>query len=309
MAGNFWQSSHFHEWLLERQDLIRERNTDLQVLTEEEYQKLMIFFANFIQVLGEQLKVKQQVISTAVVYFKRFYVRNSLKCIDPLLMAPTCIFLASKVEEFGVISNSRLINICQTVVKNKFNFAYAQDFPYRISHILECEFYLLELMDCCLIIYHPYRPLISYIADIKEMRDLKDNKDSKDELLNTAWSVVNDTYRTDIPLLYPPHLIAIACLHMGCVISAKDFKQWFAELNVDLDKVLEITRHILNLYELWKNFDDKKEVPALLAKMPKPKIQPSRPPSQGGGTGQSEVNSNQQSNNSPTSAIQPTQTS
>lgn len=209
MAGNFWQSSHFHEWLLERQDLIRERNTDLQVLTEEEYQKLMIFFANFIQVLGEQLKVKQQVISTAVVYFKRFYVRNSLKCIDPLLMAPTCIFLASKVEEFGVISNSRLINICQTVVKNKFNFAYAQDFPYRISHILECEFYLLELMDCCLIIYHPYRPLISYIADIKEMRDLKDNKDSKDELLNTAWSVVNDTYRTDIPLLYPPHLIAI----------------------------------------------------------------------------------------------------
>ena len=24
--------------------------------------------------------------------------RNSLKCIDPWLMAPTCIFLASKVE-------------------------------------------------------------------------------------------------------------------------------------------------------------------------------------------------------------------
>lgn len=70
-----------------------------------------------IQVLGEQLKLRQQVIATATVYFKRFYARNSVKCIDPLLLAPTSVFLASKVEEFGVISNSRLITTCQTVGK------------------------------------------------------------------------------------------------------------------------------------------------------------------------------------------------
>ena len=132
-----------------------------------------------IQVLGEHLKLKQQVIATATVYFKRFYARNSLKCIDPLLLAPTCILLASKVEEFGVISNNRLITTCQSVgkslfetfsatiylllitvnftVKSKFNYAYPQEFPYRANHILECEFYLLENMDCCLVVYQPYR--------------------------------------------------------------------------------------------------------------------------------------------------------
>lgn len=63
-------------------------------------------------------------IATATVYFKRFYARNSLKCIDPLLLAPTSVFLASKVEEFGVISNTRLITICQTVGKyNKYSIA------------------------------------------------------------------------------------------------------------------------------------------------------------------------------------------
>lgn len=67
------------------------------------------------QTLGEQLKLRQQVIATATVYFKRFYARNSLKCIDPLLLAPTSIFLASKVEEFGVISNSRLVSTCHQV--------------------------------------------------------------------------------------------------------------------------------------------------------------------------------------------------
>jgi cyclin C len=64
---------------------------------------------------------------------------------------------------------------------------------------------------------------------------------------------------------------------MACATQSKDFKQWFAELNVDLDKILEISQQIFHLYEVWKNFDDKKEVSALLAKMPKPKTQgPSR---------------------------------
>lgn len=70
-----------------------------------------------IQMIGEQLKLRQQVVATATVYFKRFYARNSLKCIDPLLLAPTTVFLASKVEEFGVISNSRLISTMGTVSK------------------------------------------------------------------------------------------------------------------------------------------------------------------------------------------------
>jgi len=129
-----------------------------------------------------------------------------------------------------------------------------------------------------LILYHPYRPLVQFIQDLKELKDTKDHTSKdKDELQNQAWNFINDTYRTDIPLLYPPHLVAIAAMQLACVVAGKDnFRQWFAELNVDLDKVLEITQQILRLYELWKNFDEKKEVPALLAKMPKPKVQPSR---------------------------------
>lgn len=73
------------------------------------------------------------------------------------------------------------------------------------------------------------------------------------------------------------HSHKTACLHVACVIASKEsYKQWFAELNVDFDKVLEITRHILNLYEMWKSFDEKKEIGHLLSKMPKPKTQGSK---------------------------------
>eukprot|EP00057_Strongylocentrotus_purpuratus_P009594 XP_011664068.1 PREDICTED: cyclin-C-like [Strongylocentrotus purpuratus] len=73
MAGNFWQSSHCQQWILDKQVLMKDRQTDLEILTEEEYQKCMIFYAGVIQALGEQLKVRQQVVSTATIYFKRFY--------------------------------------------------------------------------------------------------------------------------------------------------------------------------------------------------------------------------------------------
>lgn len=199
MAGNFWHSSHHQQWILDKQDLIRERQYDLKFLTEEEYQKVFIFFANVIQVLGEQLKLRQQVIATATVYFKRFYARNSMKCIDPLLLAPTCIFLASKVEEFGVISNTRLISTCQTVIKNKFAYAYPQEYPYRTIHILECEFYLLENLDCCLIVYQPYRPLLQLVQDIGQ----------EEQLLTLTWRIINDSLRTDVSLLYPPYQVIL----------------------------------------------------------------------------------------------------
>uniref|UniRef100_A0A803W9B1 Cyclin C n=1 Tax=Ficedula albicollis TaxID=59894 RepID=A0A803W9B1_FICAL len=168
--------------------------------------------------------------------------------------------------EFGVVSNTRLISAATSVLKTRFSYAFPKEFPYRMNHILECEFYLLELMDCCLIVYHPYRPLLQYVQDMGQ----------EDMLLPLAWRIVNDTYRTDLCLLYPPFMIALACLHVACVVQQKDARQWFAELSVDMEKILEIIRVILKLYEQWKNFDERKEMATILSKMPKPKPPPNR---------------------------------
>lgn len=37
---------------------------------------------------------------------------------------------------------------------------------------------------------------------------------------------------------YLHHLIFAACLHVACVVQQKDARQWFAELSVDMEKVL-----------------------------------------------------------------------
>jgi len=67
MAGNFWQSSHCKQWLLEPHEIRNEFiEKDKKIVGgEENYRKLMILYANVIQSIGEQLKLRQQVIATA----------------------------------------------------------------------------------------------------------------------------------------------------------------------------------------------------------------------------------------------------
>ena len=81
--------------------------------------------------------------------------------------------------------------------------------------------------------------------------------------------------------MYPPYLIALTCIHMAAVVNKKDVKGWFAELSVDMGKILEITTHVLELYKLWKRYDENKEMPELLEKMPKPKLNKSPSPTEG----------------------------
>lgn len=75
--------------------------------------------------------LRQQVIATATVYFKRFYARNSLKNIDPLLLAPTCLLLAIKVEEFDHITHSRVINSCAALCNDLISFLFLMRHPER----------------------------------------------------------------------------------------------------------------------------------------------------------------------------------
>ena len=76
-------------------------------------------------------------------------------------------------------------------------------------------------------------------------------------------------------------MIVLACLHVACVLQQKDARQWFAKLSVDMEKILEIIRVILKLYEQWKNFDERKEMATILSKILKPKPPPNSEGEQG----------------------------
>ncbi len=77
------------------------------------------------------------------------------------------------------------------------------------SKVGECEFYLISEMNSQLIVHHPYRTLVELQSRLSM---------SQDEI-TLAWSVLNDHYLTDLPLLYPPHVIAVTAILLAVVLK------------------------------------------------------------------------------------------
>ena len=61
-------------------------------------------------------------------------------------------------------------------------------------------------------------------------------------------SIVNDSYRLDICLLYPPHIIALAAVYLACTYMGRDVTDWFEALNVNREELNDVVQQLLAMY-------------------------------------------------------------
>ncbi|XP_008792922.1 cyclin-C1-1-like [Phoenix dactylifera] len=232
MAANFWTSSH-HKQLLDPDgvDVVHPLDKE-KGLTQEEFRLIKIHMTFYILKLAQQVKVRQRVMATAVTYLRRVYTRRSMTEYDPRLVAPTCLYLASKAEESTVQARLLVFYIKKMCSDEKYRF--------EIKDILEMEMKLLEALDYYLVVYHPYRPLLQLLQDA-----------GITDLTQVAWGLVNDTYKMDLILIYPPYMIALACIYIGSVLKDKETTAWFEELRVDMNAVKNISMEILDFYDYF----------------------------------------------------------
>jgi cyclin C len=134
-------------------------------------------------------------------------------------------------------------------------------------------------MNSQLIVHHPYR-------DLTELQGLFALTTEETSL---AWSIVNDHYLTDLPLLYPPHVIAITAVFLALVLKpvqgvmqaqavqnalqqvlstpttgavtaqtkVQKLLNWMAEGSVSIEAIIDCTQELISLYELWEKYQDK----------------------------------------------------
>ncbi|PWZ15545.1 Cyclin-C1-1 [Zea mays] len=122
-------------------------------------------------------------------------------------------------------------------------------YRFEIKDILEMEMKLLEALDYYLVVFHPYRPLLQLLQDA-----------GITDLTQFAWGLVNDTYKMDLILIYPPYMIALACIYIASVLKDKDTTAWFEELRVDMNIVKNISMEILDFYDTYK-IDPQRGIP------------------------------------------------
>jgi cyclin-C len=153
-------------------------------------------------------------------------------------------------------------------------------------------------MNSQMIVHHPYRTLSEL------QRELALTSDE----VALAWSVINDHYLTDLPLLHAPHVIAVMAIIVAVVfkpsqagfhgsaapalagamregsmnmLTALGDKSgggppprvqkligWLAESEVDIPAVVECTQELVSLYEVWEQYSEK-NCKELLARMVK----------------------------------------
>ncbi|KAJ4969432.1 hypothetical protein NE237_016133 [Protea cynaroides] len=233
MAANFWTSSHCKQLMdQEEMDVVPALDKE-RGLSLEEFKLIKMHMANYIWKLAQHVKLRQRVVATAVTYMRRVYTRKSMTEYDPRLVAPTCLYLASKAEESTV--QARLL-----VFYMKKIYTY-EKYRCEIKDILAMEMKILETLDYFLVVYHPYRSLSQLLQDA-----------GMTDLTHLSWGFVNDTYKMDLILIYPPYMIALACLYISSVLKDKDSTAWFEELRVDMNVVKNISMEILDFYDSQK---------------------------------------------------------
>lgn len=84
----------------------------------------------------------------------------------------------------------------------------ADFFTNETGKLGECEFFLISEMSSQMIVHHPYRSLTS----LQGLFSLTQEESA------LAWSIINDHYMTDLPLLFAPHIIAIMAILLALVL-------------------------------------------------------------------------------------------
>lgn len=299
MALDFWKSSHAQQWMFDKTEIWKQRAEDMKVYSEEEYNRLNIFWANFITAVATECahsqanvgcKLRQQVIATAIVYFKRFYLRQSFRDMCPFLVASTALFLACKVEEHTTLSVSSFLKNTALVLPKRWGVPFETN-AAKNGVLYDSEFILVEILDCCLVVHHAPRPMFELLDDFRQYSQtssvpatpLKDYEGIEAQ----CQKVVNDSLRCDVGLIFAPHVVALSSIIVGMELMgrAEELEGWLVEVDTDMEKVADCTDQLYKMYTLWKAFDEKEEVKKLMAKLPKPNSQAPPPQQQPSSSG------------------------
>ncbi|RYP68008.1 hypothetical protein DL771_006931 [Monosporascus sp. 5C6A] len=206
MAANYWESTQRRFWQFSKDELAEmraklenEESSLIQMFTLPQWRHLNIYINQQINRLGKRLGSKQQAVATAQLYIKRFYCKVEIRRTNPYLVIATALYLACKMEECP-----QHIRLVVQEARSLWQDLLALD----VGRLGECEFFLISEMNSHLIVHQPYRTLTSLQSDLLL---------SQDEV-NIAMSVINDHYMTDLPLLYPPHVIALTAILLSLVL-------------------------------------------------------------------------------------------
>jgi cyclin-C len=220
MAANYWSSTQRRFWLFTRDSLAgaRERREAQDRGIAQQYplpdsRLINIYIKECIVKFAKRLATRQQAFATTMVYIHRYLLSVPIYAINIYELVSTAFYLASKTEESP--HHIRAVTV-------EARSLWPDFIPGDVARIGEMEFSLISELRSQLIIWHPYRTL----------KDLERNSELgiTTEECHLAWSIINDSYLTDLPLTCPPHVIALMAIFLAVIIQPSKAQQGLPSL-------------------------------------------------------------------------------
>jgi len=242
MAGNYWTSSQYKRWLLTKEELSRRRDE----AAPREAAAVRAVVVQVLQQLGARMRYHPAVVATATTYFQRFYAtpHASVLTHDPLQLAPTCLYLAAKVEEMGQPQPDAIFEKLHAMLADTQDALLRSMTTPRLAtaEMFACEIELLEHLAVDLVVFHPQSDLRSFAEQ---------NRAVAPEIEDTALAVLSDVQASDAGLVYPPFIVALAALYCASVAhgAGAELEAWLDELNLHHRVTRQCIDDILLFYE------------------------------------------------------------
>ncbi|XP_060091713.1 cyclin-H [Heteronotia binoei] len=184
----------------------------------------------------------RSVVGSACMYFKRFYLNNSVMEYHPRVIMLTCAFLACKVDEFNVSSAQFVGNLRESPIGQE----------KALEQILEYELLLIQQLNFHLIVHNPYRPFEGFLIDLKTRYPLLENPET---LRKTADDFLNRVALTDACLLYTPSQIALTAILSSASRAGINMESYLSEslmLKASLSHLLDGMKCMKNLVKKYE---------------------------------------------------------
>ncbi|NXI39508.1 CCNH protein, partial [Galbula dea] len=203
----------------------------------------------------------RSVVGTACMYFKRFYLNNSVMEYHPRIIMLTCAFLACKVDEFNVSSAQFVGNLQESPAGQE----------KALEQILEYELLLMQQLNFHLVVHNPYRPFEGFLIDLKTRYPMLENPEV---LRKTADDFLSRVALTDAYLLFTPSQIALTAILSSGSRAGINMESYLSESlllkedRMSLPELLETVKRMKNLMKKYE-LPRPEEVTALKQKLEK----------------------------------------
>ncbi|XP_029618036.1 cyclin-H isoform X1 [Salmo trutta] len=212
-----------------------------EIVLFRHYEKRLLDFCNAFKPL-----MPKSVVGTAIMYFRRFYLNNSLMEYHPRTIMLICAYLSCKVDEFNVSSTQFVGNLVQESAAGQ---------ERALEQILEYELLLIQQLNFHLVVHTPYRPMEGLLIDIKTRYPLLENPES---LRKSVDDFLTRATLTDSGLLFPPSQIAMTAILNSASRAGLSMESYLTEcmgLKEDKETLLKMYDAMRRIKSLMKKYE------------------------------------------------------